>query len=149
MFQRVGLREEGKPLPLAFHNLILMIKRPCDLNLVMISSLASKCQHFKVGMPIFQPFYVMKLKTSNFKVLAFCSQWRYHDQIQITSFHIIRIKYWNASRSGSPPTLIPALYNIGILLHKQATLGKHFWPECIFVFDALFEKIGNRLCNTW
>ena len=64
MFQRVGLREEGKPLPLAFHNLILMIKRPCDLNLVMISSLASKCQHFKSRMPIFQPFYVMKLKTS-------------------------------------------------------------------------------------
>ena len=21
--------------------------------------------------------------------------------------------------------------NIGILLHKQATLGKHFWTECI------------------
>ena len=25
-------------------------------------------------MPVFQPFYAMKLKTSNFKVLAFCSQ---------------------------------------------------------------------------
>ena len=23
-----------------------------------------------------------------------------------------------------------ALWNIGILLHKQATLGKHFGPEC-------------------
>ena len=44
--------------------------------------------------------------------------------------HIIRIKYWNASGSGSPPSLIPALWNIGILLHKQATLGKHFRPEC-------------------
>ena len=45
--------------------------------------------------------------------------------------YIIRIKYWNASGSGSPPSLIPALWNIGILLHKQAILGKHFWPECM------------------
>ena len=29
----------------------------------MISSLASKCQDFKVEMPFFQPLYVMKLKT--------------------------------------------------------------------------------------
>mgnify|MGYP001180558486 CR=1 FL=1 len=58
------MREGGKPLPLAFLYLILMICRPCDLNLVMISSLVSKCQDFKVGMPFFQPFYVMKLKTS-------------------------------------------------------------------------------------
>ena len=33
--------------------------------------------------------------------------------------HIIRIKYLNASGSGSPPFLIPALWNIGILFHKQ------------------------------
>ena len=26
---------------------------PCDFNLVMISSVASKCQDFKVGMPVF------------------------------------------------------------------------------------------------
>ena len=47
------------------------VMRPCDLNLVMISALASKCQDFKFGMPVFQPFYEMKLKTSKFKVLAF------------------------------------------------------------------------------
>ena len=47
MFQWAGMREGGEPLPLAFQYLILMI-RPCDLNLVMISSLASKCQHFKL-----------------------------------------------------------------------------------------------------
>ena len=39
------------------------------------------------------------------------------------------VKYWNAGRSGNPPFLIPALWNIGILLHKQATLGKHFEPK--------------------
>ena len=87
MFQRVGMREGGKPLPLAFQRPILMIWRPCDLNLVMISSLASIS--LKLGCPFFQPFYEMKLKTSNFKILAFCSQWRHHDQIQITrsSYH--------------------------------------------------------------
>ena len=42
------MREGGRPLPLAFQYLILMIKRPCDLNLVIITSLASKCQHFKL-----------------------------------------------------------------------------------------------------
>ena len=68
MIQRAGMRKGGEPLPLAFQYLILMIY---DLNLVMISSVASKCQDFKVGMPIFQPFYEMKLKTFKFKVLAF------------------------------------------------------------------------------
>ena len=50
----------------------------------MIFSLASKCQDFKVEMSFFQPLSVMKLKTSKFKVLAFCCQWKYHYQIQIT-----------------------------------------------------------------
>ena len=48
MFQRAGMREGGLPLPPAFQYLILMIRRACDLNLVMISSLASKCQDFVV-----------------------------------------------------------------------------------------------------
>ena len=68
------MRVGGKPLPLAFQYLIFMGYRPCDLNLVMISSLASKCQDFKVEMFFFQPLCVMKLKTSKFKVLAFCCQ---------------------------------------------------------------------------
>ena len=72
MFQGAGMREGGEPLPLAFQYLIFMVQRPCDLKLVMISRLASKCQDFKFEMPFFQPLYVMKLKTSNLKVLAFC-----------------------------------------------------------------------------
>ena len=28
------------------------------------------------------------------------------------------------------PSLIPTVWNIGILLHKQTTLGKHFGPKC-------------------
>ena len=74
MFQRAGIREGGEPLPLAFQYLILMVCRQFDLCLVIISLLASKCQDFKIEMPVFQPFYGMKLKTSNFKVLAYCSQ---------------------------------------------------------------------------
>ena len=81
MLQRAGIREGGEPFPQAFQYLILMIWRPWDLNLVMISLLASKWQVLNVMMLVFQPFYEMKLKTSKFKVLAFWSQWRYHDQI--------------------------------------------------------------------
>ena len=42
------------------------------------------------------------------------------------AFHIIRNKYWNAGGSGNPSSLIPALWNIDIFLHKQATHTKHF-----------------------
>ena len=83
MFQRVGMRKGRGSLPLAFQYLILMIKRPCDLNLVMISSLASKCQHFKLRGLQFHIIKWLKKGHSNFKVLAFWSQWRYHYQIQI------------------------------------------------------------------
>ena len=51
------MREGALPLPLAFHYLIFMILRACDLNLVMISSLASKWQVLKFRMPVFQSFY--------------------------------------------------------------------------------------------
>ena len=69
------MREGGKPLSLAFQYSIFMVCiNPCDLYLVMISSLASKCQDFKVEMSSFQALYVMKLKASKFKVLAFCCQ---------------------------------------------------------------------------
>ena len=39
--------------------------------------------------------------------------------------YTIKIKYWNASGSGFPPSLIPALQKIGILHHKKAKLCKH------------------------
>ena len=35
------------------------------------------------------------------------------------ALRIIRIKYWNAGGSGNPPSLIPALWNIDILLIKR------------------------------
>ena len=42
VFRRAGMKEGGLPLPLTFQYLIFLILRACDLNLVMISSLASK-----------------------------------------------------------------------------------------------------------
>ena len=78
---RVWEWDRGLPLLPAFSYLILMTWRTCDSNLVMMFSLASKWQALKVGMPIYQPFYEINLRTSELKVLAFWSQWRYNDQI--------------------------------------------------------------------
>jgi hypothetical protein len=74
MLQREGMGEGGKPLPLAFQHLILMVERPCDLNLVMIPSLASKCQHCKLSGLQFHYIKCLKKGHSSFKVLAFRSQ---------------------------------------------------------------------------
>ena len=65
------MRKGELPLPLAFQYLILVVCRACGLNLVMISSLASKWQVLKFGIPVFQPLYEVQLKASKFKVLAF------------------------------------------------------------------------------
>ena len=65
------MKEGGLPLPLAFQYFIFMICRACDLNLVMISLLASKWQDFKLrGL---QFHYIKQLKNghSNFKDLLF------------------------------------------------------------------------------
>ena len=67
MFQRIEMRKEGLPLPLAFWYLILMT---WSVNLVMISSMDSKRQVFKFGVLVFQLFYEMKLKTSKLKFFA-------------------------------------------------------------------------------
>ena len=85
-------------------------------------NLATKCQHLKLWGLQFHYIKWLKKEHFNFKFLAFWSQWRYHYQIQITSPYTIKIKYWNASGSGFPPSLIPALRNIGILHHKKEKL---------------------------
>ena len=68
-----------------FHQLLIMRWSACHSNLVNISSLDLKWQGPEVGRPVFQLFYEKKLKTSQFKVWIFWGQWRYHDEIQITS----------------------------------------------------------------
>ena len=71
IFRRAGIREGGLPLQLAFHYLIFMILRACDLNLVMISLLASKCQDFKLRGIQFHLIKQLKNGHSNFKGLLF------------------------------------------------------------------------------
>ena len=102
---------------------------------------AFKWQGLKVGMPVFQLFYGMKLKTSKFK-----KSWHFEaSEAIMTKFksqalHVIRIKYWKAGGTGNPPSLIPALWNIGILLHKQAT--RTFWRP-VYV-SAKIRGWGDR-----
>ena len=45
------------------------------------------------------------------------------------ALHVIRIKFFKAGGSGNTPSLISALWDIDILLHKQATRAKHFEPK--------------------
>ena len=102
----------------------------------MISSLASKCQDFKVEMPFFQPLYVMKLKCWHFiasedAITKFKSQGPY----------TIKINYWNASGSGFPPSLIPVLRNIGILHYKKAKLRKHLQQSVLPFLRALSQVL--------
>ena len=128
--QRAGMREGGEPLPLTFQYLILMIWRHCNLNLVMISSAASKCQDLKSGCSFFSHFMKWNWRPLCLKCWHFEASEDIMTKFKSRCLHIIRIKYWIANASGSPPSFIPAPWNIGILLNKQATLGKHFWPKC-------------------
>ena len=60
------MREGGLPLPLAFQYLIFMKGRAWDLNLAMISLLASKCQDFKLRGLQFQ--FIKRLKNGHPKL---------------------------------------------------------------------------------
>ena len=122
MFQRAGIEKGGLPLLQAFQYLIFMIWRACDLNLVIPTL---RTCHFEVRKDIMTKFKSQAL-------------------------HVIRIRYWKAGGSGNLPSLIPALWNIGILLHKQATLGKHFELDCNHPIDTYLQctyyinsKMGN------
>ena len=50
---------------------------------------------------------------------------------KLQALPVIRIKYLKTGGSSNPPSLIPALWNLGILLQKQATLTKHFDGQCM------------------
>ena len=83
------MREGGEQIPQAFQYLILMIRRPCDLNFVNISSLAARCQDFEIRGLQFHFIKWLKNRHFNFEDLAFLSQQRYNNQIQveISSYH--------------------------------------------------------------
>ena len=87
------MREGGRPLPLAFQYLIFMIYRPCDLNLVMISSLASKCQHFKLKGFQFHLIKWLKKDIPNLKSWLFEASEDDIAKFKSQGLYIIRIKY--------------------------------------------------------
>jgi hypothetical protein len=64
-------------------------------------------------MTVFQVFYEMKLKTSNFKARKYIMT-----KFKSQALHIRRLKHWKASGSGDPPSLLPALQKIDILGQK-------------------------------
>ena len=121
----------------------------CNSNLVIISSLDSKWQCLKVGIPVFQLYYEIKLKTSK--------SWHFEasdDVIKKFKSQALQIiRNFIAGGSGNPPSLISALWNIGILHHKQATPAKHFGSECIeiqfciaLVFPMKIFQRHSKVC---
>ena len=128
MFQRAGMKEGGLPLPPTFQYLILMTWRACDLNFIMISSLASKCQDFKLRGLQFHFIKQLKNEHSNFKALPFWIQWRYYDQIwnTCTSCHKNQILK-KAGGSGNPTFLISALWIKAIFFFNRQYPDQTFW----------------------
>ena len=91
----------------------------------MISSLAAKCQHFQVGGLQFHYIKSWKKDISTLKSWHFEASEDIITKFKSQDLYTIKIKYWKASGRGFPPSLIPALQNIGILHHKKAKLPKH------------------------
>ena len=127
------------------------------MNLVLISAMASKCQHFKHGG--LQFYYIKWLKTgiSTLKCWHFEAREDVMTKFRSQGLHIKRIKYGNASGSGFPPYLNPTLWNIDILHYKQAKLPRHLQHSvctlcckskrsfaCFYCKIPIFGKVGMR-----
>ena len=61
------------------------------------------------------------------------------------SFHIIRVKYWNAMGSGSPPFIISAHWNIDILHYKKAKLLKDMQYNICSESKEKWSKIWTKI----
>ena len=119
---------------------------------------------FEFGNYIFTGFKMPTLLNWNVLFSAIFIRWHWRplslkcwhfvaSEDSITKFksqglYTIKLKYWNANGSGFPPSLIPALWNIDVLLHKQATWIKHFCPECIRQLNVkITVESGTELKN--
>ena len=89
------------------------------------------------------PFFSQFMKW-NWRPLSLKS-WLFEAKFKSQALDIIRIKYWKSGGSGNPPSLIPALWNIGILLYKQATRTKHFDGKCKWENLPTTSKIDRKL----
>ena len=89
----------------------------------------------KLGWLFFSCFMKWNWRLLNLKSWHFEASEDIMTKFTSPGLHIIRIKYCNAGWSGNPPSFISTLWNIGILLHKQATRAKYFDGEC---FQRIF-----------
>ena len=106
------------------------------MNLVIISSLASKCQHFKLRCLQFHLVKWLKIGYFNYKVLAFWSRWRYNYQIQLTRFFI------------SLKSNIEMLVGVASLPHSRPPEYRHLTVETgktvyTFATQCMFSKFSE------
>ena len=94
---------------------------------------------------------ICSLASKNWRPLSF-KCWHFEASEDIISkfrsqglYYIIRIKYWNVSGNGSPPSLIPILWNISILYYKQAKLRKHL-QQSLPILIPNFRRGCQRNC---
>ena len=87
----------------------------------------------------------LKNRYPKFRSLPFWIHWRYYDMIWIksTSYHKNQIL----------KTLIPALWNIDILLHEQSNQIKHFDSDCkgrVHKYCSIFaHSLKEVLSKNW
>ena len=103
-------------------------------------TLASKCQDLKLRSLQFHFIRYLKNEHPKFKdcILNPVKIW----------LHYIRIKYWKSCGSGNPPSLIPVLWNIGILLHNKNHPDQTFWAQVYTIFFLYTSfTFGSVLCK--
>ena len=124
--------------------------RACDLNFVMISSLASKRQDFKLWDLQFHYIKQMKNGHPNFKALPFWIQWWYYNQTWITSTSCHKNKIlkswweWQPLPSSFPPSETWVCYFINrppgtnILTVSVSLLS-------VFLFEWPLTKLSKKM----
>ena len=78
------------------------------------------CNKFlKLGCLFFSHFIIWNWRPLSLKSWHFEASEDIMTKFKSQVLYIIRIKYWNAGGSSNPPSLIPTLWNLGILLIKR------------------------------
>ena len=90
--------------------------------------------------PFFNYFMQWNWRPLSLKCWHFVASEDIITKFKSQGLYIIKIKYWNASGSGFPPSLIPALRNIGILHYKKGKLPKHLQHNVLRIcnFECCF-----------
>ena len=104
-------------------------------------------------MIVFKLFYEMELKTLSLKSCQFEASKDIITKFKPQALHIIRIKFWNPSGSGNPPSLIPALRIIAILGLKTGLWQWHNGIsalQCTYLYmDIYFPLNLDKKKHFW